>query len=635
MTRPGGRVGVVTQARTTSTRLPGKVMLEVGGRTLLDRHCDRLESAGLTTYVATTTNAADDPIVELAQRRGLAFFRGSEADVLSRFAGLVREQGLDTVVRVTSDCPLIDGSVVAAAVEEFVAAEDPWLYLSNGIVRTFPRGMDFEVFSAEALLDADEHAVDPAHREHVTPYLYTDGSGRITRRDVTRTPSAAAYRLTLGHPRRSRAAEDADRGPRRSRARRRRPGGPARLPAGPGGDQRPCRAEEARPVSPERLLVIHSGTFKTGSTAIQLYLNRADHHGVLSSVGATYSRVGRIHSIQHANLTAELMGGRVFVPGHGGWEALITQITTGTHPVTVISSETFSLLDAAALRRVGDLCRRAGVGIRWIHYVREQAGLYNAFYVERIVTLRPDLEMIALPFEACRSHARFDLEFLRYASFMERLYDAIPDVDLRVRPFARELLAENDVVADFCATAELPHDPVHGGHTNVGTGWKTVETARRLIPAIKEAGLRGQLTGIPNRPAARQRWLQLIRSELVHATTAEGWNSESAVYLTPDFRAELHQEYRDENTRLDAQVDFPWLETVDATPLKAFNIGDYDDIPAEELVRVVTRVLRTVYRMPDEIAALRPQTPEAKPNGSSSIPRRVLAATRRRLRRRA
>ena len=200
MRRAGGRVGVVTQARTTSTRLPGKVLIEVGGRTLLDHHCDRLEAAGLTTYVATTTNATDDPIVELAERRGLAFFRGSEDDVLSRFAGLVREQSLDTVVRVTSDCPLIDGGVVAAAIEEFSAADDPWLYLSNGIVRTFPRGMDFEVFSAEALLDADEHAVDPAHREHVTPYLYTDGSGRITRRDVTRTPSAASYRLTLDTP---------------------------------------------------------------------------------------------------------------------------------------------------------------------------------------------------------------------------------------------------------------------------------------------------------------------------------------------------------------------------------------------------------------------------------------------------
>lgn len=193
----GPRVGVVTQARTTSTRLPGKVLIEVAGRTLLDHHLDRLEAAGLTTYVATTTNDTDDPIVELARRRGLAVFRGSEDDVLSRFAGVVREHALDTVVRVTSDCPLIDGEVIRAALEEYAAADDPWLYLSNGVVRTFPRGMDFEVFSGQALLDADARATEPAEREHVTPYLYTNGSGRITRRDVVRSPDASAYRLTL------------------------------------------------------------------------------------------------------------------------------------------------------------------------------------------------------------------------------------------------------------------------------------------------------------------------------------------------------------------------------------------------------------------------------------------------------
>ena len=190
-------VGVITQVRMTSTRLPGKVLLEAAGRTFLDHHLDRLLAAGLDVYVATTTNHDDDPIVDLAHDRGLSVHRGSEDDVLSRFTGTIEEFSLDTVVRVTSDCPLIDGSLVARAVEEFEAAGDPWLYLSNGLQRTWPRGMDFEVFSATALLDAEAAATEPAHREHVTPYLYTNGSGRMTLRNLARPSDASAYRLTL------------------------------------------------------------------------------------------------------------------------------------------------------------------------------------------------------------------------------------------------------------------------------------------------------------------------------------------------------------------------------------------------------------------------------------------------------
>lgn len=196
------KVGVITQARTTSTRLPGKVLLEADGRTLLDHHLDRLQAAGLDVYVATTVNATDDPIVALATGRDLPVHRGSEDDVLARFTGCIEEHDLDVVVRVTSDCPLIDGGLVRRAIELFVQAEDPWLYLSNGLERTYPRGLDFEVFSAEALLDAGRSATEQPQREHVTPYLYANGSGRMTLRNVAREPDgkdrdASAYRVTL------------------------------------------------------------------------------------------------------------------------------------------------------------------------------------------------------------------------------------------------------------------------------------------------------------------------------------------------------------------------------------------------------------------------------------------------------
>lgn len=194
------RVGVITQARTGSTRLPGKVLMHVGGKAILDHHLDRLEAAGLRVYVATTTSPADDPIVELVERRGVRWFRGSEDDVLSRFAGCAGEYDLETVVRVSSDCPLVDGELVRSAVDQFEQITDPWCYLSNALERTFPRGFDFEVFSAEALRYADEHARSPAEREHVTPYLYAGPPGRMTLRNIARDPDRSQYRVTLDTP---------------------------------------------------------------------------------------------------------------------------------------------------------------------------------------------------------------------------------------------------------------------------------------------------------------------------------------------------------------------------------------------------------------------------------------------------
>jgi spore coat polysaccharide biosynthesis protein SpsF len=194
------RVGIITQARTTSTRLPGKVLIAVAGQTLLEHHLDRLASAGAQVLVATTANAADDPIVDIALTRGLACHRGSEHDVLSRFHDCATSAGLDVIVRVTSDCPLIDGQIIAAAIEQYLATADENLYLSNALRRTFPRGMDFEIFSAHALVEAAHHATAPAHREHVTPYLYENVGGHTTIGHVTWSEDRSDYRITLDTP---------------------------------------------------------------------------------------------------------------------------------------------------------------------------------------------------------------------------------------------------------------------------------------------------------------------------------------------------------------------------------------------------------------------------------------------------
>lgn len=191
------KIGIITQARATSTRLPAKVLLTAAGRTFLEYHLDRLVATGLPVIVATTTNTDDDPIVELSEKAGIAVFRGSEEDVLSRFAGAASQYGLDGVVRVTSDCPLIDAEIVAAGVDRWRAENDENLYLSNCLERTFPRGMDYEVFSTARLLEADAKATLPADREHVTPYLHQNRPGDVRLLNLAWSGGGSQYRLTL------------------------------------------------------------------------------------------------------------------------------------------------------------------------------------------------------------------------------------------------------------------------------------------------------------------------------------------------------------------------------------------------------------------------------------------------------
>lgn len=170
---------VITQARMTSTRLPGKVLLDVEGTPLLSHHLQRLKRCERVDeiVVATTTNVTDDPIVALADDLAVRWFRGSEDDVLERYWGAATEAGADLVVRVTSDCPLIDPEVT----DEVIArAETGWGavdYVSNIIRRTFPRGLDTEAFSFDVLGRIHEIASSPESREHVTHFLLQEARG--------------------------------------------------------------------------------------------------------------------------------------------------------------------------------------------------------------------------------------------------------------------------------------------------------------------------------------------------------------------------------------------------------------------------------------------------------------------------
>jgi len=168
------KVVAITQARMTSTRLPGKVMLEVAGRSLLGHHIDRVRRAATVdeVVVATTTNASDDVIAAWCDREEVAVFRGSENDVLSRYAGAARRHDADVIVRVTSDCPLIDPGVIDRTVRAFAAAALECDYASNRIVQTYPRGLDTEVVWRSVLNTTDQEVSDPSDREHVTLFVW-------------------------------------------------------------------------------------------------------------------------------------------------------------------------------------------------------------------------------------------------------------------------------------------------------------------------------------------------------------------------------------------------------------------------------------------------------------------------------
>jgi spore coat polysaccharide biosynthesis protein SpsF len=167
------KIVIIVQARMTSTRLPGKVLKNVLGKPLLEYQIERLKRVTLADeiIIATTTNNTDIPIVELCDRLAVPYFRGSEEDVLARYYGAAKEHQADVVVRVTSDCPLIDPQVIEQVIQYYIDHQPQYDYVSNCLERTYPRGMDTEVFSFLALHEAFLEATAQPDREHVTSFI--------------------------------------------------------------------------------------------------------------------------------------------------------------------------------------------------------------------------------------------------------------------------------------------------------------------------------------------------------------------------------------------------------------------------------------------------------------------------------
>ena len=162
---------LITQARTGSTRLPGKILMEVQEKSLLEIHIERLKKCNNVSeiIVATTTNIEDEVIYNKSIELGVNSSRGSESDVLDRFYQSVKEENADWIVRVTSDCPLIDPKLVDDVIAFTITNNKD--YVSNTLIENFPDGQDIEVFKYTALKKAWKNAILNSEREHVTPYI--------------------------------------------------------------------------------------------------------------------------------------------------------------------------------------------------------------------------------------------------------------------------------------------------------------------------------------------------------------------------------------------------------------------------------------------------------------------------------
>lgn len=169
------KIGAIIQARTSSTRLPGKVLKNLpyeSNVTVLEQVIHRLKKSKMLNkiIIATTTDEKDEKIIDIAKKENLTCFRGSEDNVLERYYLAASENNLDFIVRITSDCPCIDPDIVDLVIENHLELDAD--YTSNSLIETFPRGLDVEVITFETLKKAYSEATDDFEKEHVTPFIY-------------------------------------------------------------------------------------------------------------------------------------------------------------------------------------------------------------------------------------------------------------------------------------------------------------------------------------------------------------------------------------------------------------------------------------------------------------------------------
>lgn len=167
-----GKIVATIEARMTSSRLPGKVLSPIGGIPALEMLIGRLKGSKYLDgiCVATTINVTDDPVVSLASRLNVGYFRGSESDVLGRVLNAAQSMSADIIVEITGDCPFVDPALVDRGIEEFFARDVD--YAANVITLSYAIGFDVQVFPTKILAEVAELTQDPIDRTHVSYYIY-------------------------------------------------------------------------------------------------------------------------------------------------------------------------------------------------------------------------------------------------------------------------------------------------------------------------------------------------------------------------------------------------------------------------------------------------------------------------------
>jgi spore coat polysaccharide biosynthesis protein SpsF len=193
--------GIIVQARMGSSRLPGKVLADLAGAPAITRLFERLARVrGAPKIVlATSTLPIDDPLADLVQKSPeIGLWRGSEQDVLGRYAGAARHFDLDPVLRITGDCPLMEPAAIDAVLARFSSGGLD--YVDNLTPRTFPHGYDVQLVSRRALDSADQEATSAYDREHVMPFVMTRPERFAAAHVVREGVPCADLRITLDYP---------------------------------------------------------------------------------------------------------------------------------------------------------------------------------------------------------------------------------------------------------------------------------------------------------------------------------------------------------------------------------------------------------------------------------------------------
>lgn len=193
-------IAAIIQARMTSTRLPGKIMLPINGKPVLDIMIDRVRISRKLDkiIVATTENESDDVIVDLCKAKNVEYYRGSEDDVLGRFFEAAEKFSVDVIVRLTSDTPLIDACTIDDVIALYEKADSDFVSNFFPFPRTFPDGYNVEVLSYKTLEKAHNEARKPSDREHVTTYI-TMQPEKFTIKRLDYTRDVSKYRLNLDY----------------------------------------------------------------------------------------------------------------------------------------------------------------------------------------------------------------------------------------------------------------------------------------------------------------------------------------------------------------------------------------------------------------------------------------------------